>query len=165
MLVPVQHSDPETAADIELICPGFEDDKAVSFCIEAALGWAIATESFINLAWQSNPNTVHLDERKFRGTIDKIKYLCKTHKLDYGSFKWRGDLVNLFKLRDYLVHYKDPITYIGFSFAPKFQRDFSKENMAKYQISVASLMEVIGSKLEMDISFLAGDYELFYYDE
>ena len=165
LLVPVQHSDPDTAADIELMSPDWEDDKAVSLCIEATLGWAIATEAFINLVWQSNPSTSHLDERKFKGTIDKIKYLCKKNGLDYGSFRWRDDLVNLFKLRDYLVHYKDPITYIGFSFAPKFQRDFSKDNMEKYQSSVINLMKSIGSKLDMDISFITGNYELFYYDE
>uniref|UniRef100_UPI000AEA77E8 hypothetical protein n=1 Tax=Vibrio parahaemolyticus TaxID=670 RepID=UPI000AEA77E8 len=81
------------------------------------------------------------------------------------QLKWRDDLVELFKLRDYLVHYKDPITYIGFSFAPKYQRDFCRKNMERYQSSVMSLMEVLGGKLGMDISFLAGEFELFYYSE
>lgn len=37
--------------------------------------------------------------------------------------------------------------------------------MEKYQSSVMSLMEVLGGKLGMDISFLAGEFELFYYSE
>ncbi|HIF9214975.1 TPA: hypothetical protein ACX6QF_000431 [Photobacterium damselae] len=164
-LVSVRHSDPETAKDITLMSPAFDDEKTISLCIESVLGWAIATEAFVNLAWQNTPSTSGLDEKQFRGTVDKIKYLCKTNEINYGSLKWRDDLVELFKLRDYLVHYKDPITYIGFSFAPKYQRDFCSKNMGKYQSSVMSLMEVLGGKLGMDISFLAGEFELFYYSE
>lgn len=164
-LVSVKHSDPETAKDIILISPGFDDEKTISLCIEVVLGWAIATEAFVNLAWQNTSSTAGLEERKFKGTVDKIKYLCKTNEINYGSLKWRDDLVELFRLRDYLVHYKDPITYIGFSFAPKYQRDFCRQNMEKYQSSVMSLMEVLGGKLGMDVSFLAGEYELFYYSE
>ncbi|MEZ8065121.1 MULTISPECIES: hypothetical protein [Vibrio] len=164
-LVSVRHSDPETAKDITLMNPAFDDEKTISLCIESVLGWAIATEAFVNLAWQNTLSTSGLDEKQFRGTVDKIKYLCKTNEINYGSLKWRDDLVELFKLRDYLVHYKDPITYIGFSFAPKYQRDFCRENMERYQSSVMSLMEVLGGKLGMDISFLAGEFELFYYSE
>ncbi|EOW9310190.1 hypothetical protein ACN258_003593, partial [Vibrio cholerae] len=164
-LVSVRHSDPETAKDITLMSPAFDDEKTISLCIESVLGWAIATEAFVNLAWQNTLSTSGLDEKQFRGTVDKIKYLCKTNEINYGSLKWRDDLVELFKLRDYLVHYKDPITYIGFSFAPKYQRDFCRENMERYQSSVMSLMEVLGGKLGMDISFLAGESELFYYSE
>ncbi|PSV23507.1 hypothetical protein C0W44_01570 [Photobacterium leiognathi subsp. mandapamensis] len=164
-LVSVRHSDPETAKDITLMSPAFDDEKTISLCIESVLGWAIATEAFVNLAWQNTPSTSGLDEKQFRGTVDKIKYLCKTNEINYGSLKWRDDLVELFKLRDYLVHYKDLITYIGFSFAPKYQRDFCSKNMEKYQSSVMSLMEVLGGKLGMNISFLAGEFELFYYRE
>ncbi len=164
-LVSVRHSDPETAKDIMLMSPAFDDEKTISLCIESVLGWAIATEAFVNLAWQNTPSTSGLDEKQFRGTVDKIKYLCKTNEINYGSLKWRDDLVELFKLRDYLVHYKAPITYIGFSFAPKYQRDFCRKNMERYQSSVMSLMEVLGAKLGMDISFLAGEFELFYYSE
>lgn len=113
-LVSVRHSDPETAKDVTLMSPEFDDEKTISLCIESVLGWAIATEAFVNLAWQNTPSTSGLDEKQFRGTVDKIKYLCKTNEINYGSLKWRDDLVELFKLRDYLVHYKDPITYIGF---------------------------------------------------
>ncbi|MGF1713331.1 hypothetical protein L4D08_00260 [Photobacterium chitinilyticum] len=164
-LVAVSHSDPETAKDITLISPDFDDEKTISLCIEATLGWAISTEAFVNLAWQNSPSTVGLDEREFKGTVAKIKHLCKTNGLNYGSFKWRDHLVELFKLRDYLVHYKEPITYIGFSFAPKYQRDFCRQNMENYQLAVMSLMEELGRKLGMDISFLAGEYDLFYYSE
>jgi hypothetical protein len=165
LLIKVSHSDPKTAEDITLISPDFDDEKAISFCIEAVLGWAIATEAFINLAWQNNHSTTDLDEKKFKGTVEKVKHLCKTNGVHYGSLKWRDDLAGLFKLRDFLVHYKHPMTYIGFSFAPKYQRDFCRENMEKYQVAVTSLMEVLGSKLGMDTSFLAGDYDLFYYSE
>ncbi|MCG9778353.1 hypothetical protein [Photobacterium damselae] len=164
-LVSVRHSDPVTAKDIMLMSPAFDDEKTISLCIESVLGWAIATEAFVNLAWQNTPNTSGLEEKLFKSTVDKIKYLCKTNEINYGSLKWRDDLVDLFKLRDYLVHYKDPITYIGFSFAPKYQRDFCQKNMARYQLSVMSLMEVLGGKLGMDISFLTGEFELFYYSE
>ncbi|HGS5787507.1 TPA: hypothetical protein ACMDWQ_003506, partial [Vibrio cholerae] len=164
-LVSVRHSDPQTAKDITLISPGVDDEKTISLCIEAVLGWAIATEAFVNLAWQNTSSTAGLEERQFKGTVDKIKYLCNTNGINYGSLKWRDDLVELFKLRDYLVHYKDPITYIGFSFAPKYQRDFCRQNMEKYQSSVMNLMKVFGEKLGMDVSFLAGEYELFYYSE
>lgn len=164
-LVSVRHSDPVTAKDIMLMSPAFDDEKTISLCIESALGWAIATEAFVNLAWQNTPNTSGLEEKLFKSTVDKIKYLCKTNEINYGSLKWRDDLVDLFKLRDYLVHYKDPITYIGFSFAPKYQRDFCQKNMTRYQLSVMSLMEVLGGKLGMDISFLTGEFELFYYSE
>ncbi|MGF1831791.1 hypothetical protein L4D04_22100 [Photobacterium angustum] len=164
-LVSVRHSDPVTAKDIMLMSPTFDDEKTISLCIESVLGWAIATEAFVNLAWQNTPNTSGLEEKLFKSTVDKIKYLCKTNEINYGSLKWRDDLVDLFKLRDYLVHYKDPITYIGFSFAPKYQRDFCQKNMARYQLSVMSLMEVLGGKLGMDISFLTGEFELFYYSE
>lgn len=165
LLVSVKHSDPETAKDITLISPNFDDEKTISLCIEAVLGWAISTEAFVNFAWQNTSSTAGLKERQFKGSVEKIKYLFNTNGINYGSLKWRDDLVELFKLRDYLVHYKDPITYIGFSFAPKYQRDFCRQNMEKYKSAVMSLMEVFGGKLGMDVSFLAGEYELFYYSE
>ncbi|MFD1009509.1 hypothetical protein [Oceanisphaera ostreae] len=164
-LVSVKHSDPETAKDITLMSPAFDDEKTISLCIQAVLGWAIATEAFVNLAWQNTSSTAGLEEKEFKGTVEKIKYICKTNGINYGSLKWRDDLVELFKLRDYLVHYKDPITYIGFSFAPKYQLDFCRQNMERYQSSVMSLMEVLGGKLGMDVSFLTGEYDLLYYNE
>ncbi|WP_053057092.1 hypothetical protein [Vibrio parahaemolyticus] len=85
-LVSVRHSDPETAKDIMLMSPAFDDEKTISLCIESVLGWAIATEAFVNLAWQNTPSTSGLDEKQFRGTVDKIKHLCKTNEINYGSF-------------------------------------------------------------------------------
>ncbi len=164
-LVDVYDSVPETGASLILLAPRFDDEESISQCIQAVLGWAIATEAFINLIWQSSPETSDVDEREFRGTVSKLKHLCKTGLIEYGAMPWRDNLVELFKLRDYLVHYKDSITYIGFSFAPKFQRDFSKEYMDGYQSAVISLFELFGNKFDMDVSFLSGEYDLFFYDE
>ncbi|MBF4432876.1 hypothetical protein EA848_25530 [Vibrio anguillarum] len=85
--------------------------------------------------------------------------------INYGSLSWRASLSQLFELRNNLVHFKVPITYVGFSFAPKYQQDFSDTNMSKYQKSVISLINELGAKLNIDVSFTSGNYDLFYYDE
>ena len=163
--VEVSDSVPETGAALTILAPEFDDDKTISQCIQAVLGWSIATEAFINLVWQNCPDTAEIDERNFRGTVSKIKHLCKTVQIEYGAVSWRGNLVELFNLRDHLVHYKDSITYVGFSFAPKFQRDFSKEFMKGYQNAVICLFKMFGEFFNVDISFLNGEYDLFFYDE
>ncbi|WP_025557944.1 hypothetical protein [Vibrio parahaemolyticus] len=163
--VSVEDSVPETGADFYINAPGMHDDNTISLCIEAVLGWAISAEGFVNLAWQTCPHTKQIDERDYKTTIGKIKYLCKMNGINYGSLSWRDSLSQLFELRNNLVHFKVPITYVGFSFAPKYQQDFSDTNMLKYQKSVISLINELGTKLNMDISFTSGNYDLFYYDE
>lgn len=71
LLVSVKHSDPETAKDITLISPNFDDEKTISLCIEAVLGWAISTEAFVNLAWKNTSSTAGLKERQFKGSVEK----------------------------------------------------------------------------------------------
>ncbi|MCG9777200.1 hypothetical protein [Photobacterium damselae] len=163
--VSVRDSVPETGVDFYINAPDTHDDSTISLCIEAVLGWAISAEGFINLAWQTCPHTKQIDERDYKSTISKIKHLCKVNDINYGSLSWRDSLSQLFELRNSLVHFKVPITYVGFSFAPKYQQDFSDINMLRYQKSVISLINDLGKKLNMDVSFTSGNYELFYYDE
>ena len=155
-------SSPEDGAAFTINAPAIHDEDTISLCIEAVLGWAISTEAFVNLAWQTCPDTKGVNERKYK-TIEKVKFLCKVNGINYGTLPWRDNISELFNLRNSLVHYKTPITYVGFGFITKYQRDLSQGQMVKYQGAVTKLINELGGRLDMSVDFTSGDYELFYY--
>lgn len=162
-MVEVQDSVPETGEPYFFKGPGFEDDKTIALCIEAFLGWAVSFEALVNLAWNSHPVAKEKDERSYGSTIAKLKELYKLSGISYGEMSWRDGIKELFDMRNYLVHYKDPVVYIGFSFAAKFQHDFSEKNMQKIQDDVFSAIKEIGQIFCVESEIFGGDYDHLVY--
>lgn len=91
--------------------------------------------------------------------------LCKKNGVNLDKANFIADLKKLIIVRDELVHFKKPITYVGFTFAPQYQHDFSLENMNKYQDSVYSLIRFLSLNFDMNSEFLDGKYTFFYASE
>lgn len=162
-MVEVSDSVPESGEPYYFKGPGFEDDGTIALCIEAVLGWAISLEAFVNLVWNSHPIAKEEDEKSYGGTVAKIKKLYKLSGMSYGTMSWRGGVTELFDMRNYLVHYKEPVVYVGFSFAAKFQHDFSEKNMQKIQDCVFSAMKDIGEIFGIGSEFIDGNYDHLIY--
>lgn len=143
--------------------PSLEDDDTVALCIECIIEWAASLEAFVNLVWMKHEISSQEDERGYLSTIAKIKCLYKREKLLYGDAKWRDGIEKLFALRNYLMHYKESITYVGFSFATKFQHDFSERNMVKINNDVCLSIKEIGCFFDVDYSFIDGGYDHLVY--
>ncbi|MDI5891812.1 hypothetical protein [Halomonas rhizosphaerae] len=162
-MVEVPDSVPESGEPYLFKGPGFEDDETIALCIEAILGWAISFEAFVNLVWHAHPVTKEEDERNYRSTIAKLKRLYKFCRLSYGNSSWRAGIQDLFDMRNYLVHYKDPVVYIGFNFAAKFQHDFSENSMQRVQCDVLCALKEIGDLFGVEAGFVDGDYDHLVY--
>lgn len=162
-MVEVPDSAPESGESYYFKGPGLEDDETIALCIETFLGWAVSLEAFVNLVWNSHPIAKEENERSYGSTIAKIKRLYKLSGLPYGSAKWRDGIQDLFDMRNYLVHYKESVAYVGFSFAAKFQHDFSEENMRKTQCAVCCAIKEIGELLGVEVKFVDGDYDHLVY--
>lgn len=162
-MIDVPDSVPETGKPYFFKGPGFEDDETIALCIEAIIGWAVALEAFVNLTWTSHPKTKGINERSAGSTIDKLKKLYKAEGLSYGDLVWRCGIHDLFEMRNYLVHYKDLVVYVGFSFAAKFQHDFSEKNMHKIQEDVICALKDMSSVFHVDAGFVGGNYDHLVY--
>lgn len=162
-MIEVPDSVPESGERYFFKGPGFEDDETIALCIEAILGWAVSFEAFVNLAWISHPIANKESERSAGGTIKKLKKLYKLSGLQYGNASWRASIKNLFDMRDYLVHYKDSIVYVGFNFAAKFQHDFSEKSMQKIQHDILCAIKEIGEQFGIEVGLADGDYDHLVY--
>lgn len=162
-MVEVPDSVPESGETYFFKGPRFEDDETIALCIEAFLGWAVSFEAFVNLAWNSHPIAKEEDERSCGSTIAKLKKLYRISGLNYGSSSWRAGVQDLFDMRNYLVHYKDEVVYIGFSFAAKFQHDFSEKSMQKIQHDVLSAIKEVGELFGVEAGLIDGNYDHLVY--
>ena len=159
-------ADPITGESKNFYGPEFENEVILLSCIDCVLGWALAIESSINFVWITNINTQNIDEKSIRGgPIAKFKELCKKNGVNLDKANFIADLKKLIIVRDELVHFKKAITYVGFTFAPQYQHDFSLENMNKYQDSVYSLIRFLSLNFDMNSEFLDGKYTFFYASE
>ena len=159
-------ADPETGQSQSFYGPEFENEVVLLSCIDCVLGWALAVESFINFVWITNINTQDINERSIKGgPVAKFKELCRRNDVNLDRINFIADLKKLITVRDELVHFKKPITYVGFSFAPQYQHDFSLLNMEKYQKSVHSLIKFLGVTFNVNYAFLNGEYSFFYSSE
>jgi len=162
-MVDVPDSIPETGKLYYFEGPGLEDDETIALCIECIIEWAASLESFVNLVWLGNKISSQEEERNYSSTIAKIKRLYQIEDLLYGDSKWKSGVEKLFAMRNYLMHYKEAITYTGFSFATKFQHEFSKNNMIKIKRDIYLAIKEIGGYFNIDCGFVDGDYDHLIY--
>lgn len=162
-MVDVPDSVPETGKPYFFKGPGFEDDETIALCIETIIGWAVALEAFVNLTWASHPKTKDINERSSGNTIAKLKKLYKAEGFAYGDLVWRCSICDLFEMRNYLVHYKEKIDYVGFNFAAKFQHDLSERNMQKIQEGVVCALKDMSVVFNVDAGFVDGNYDHLVY--
>lgn len=162
----VPDSDPITGKSKNFVGPEFENEIVILACIDCVLGWAITLESVVNLVWITSKNTQEIDERSIRGgTIKKFEKLCELNKVKTDNIDFIEDLKKLINVRNGLVHFKEPVTYVGFTFAPKYQHEFSLKNMDTYQTSIHSLVKFLDQQFGMDSSYINGEYKFFYTTE
>jgi len=161
-MVEISDEKPETGEGIVFIGP--KGEKCVSQCVQAVVGWAICIESYVNLSWNSYEKTRTEPEKlKALSTYEKIKCILKYADIDLSDKYWLADIKELFLQRNHLVHYKETITYYGFTFAPKYQKDLSKSKLSRYRKAVEQAIMAIGSVAGIETKLLRGEYELFYY--
>lgn len=145
---------------------GPKDKESISHCVFALTGWAICLESFINLAWNTNEYTQDDEENlKKYNTLQKIKHLLKINDYELSRYNWISDIKRLFKERNDLLHYKDIIEYQAFTFATKYQKILSYENLKSFREAVFKCIEIIAQIDGLDTKLLNTEYELFTYDE
>ena len=163
-MVKIKDTIPETGKQIVFIGP--EEEECVSQCVQAIVGWAICLESYVNLSWNSFEKTKNNPEQIIKlNTYEKIKKIFRYANIDVSKINWLVDIKELFLQRNKLVHFKETITYYGFSFAPEYQKDLSKANLKKYRNALEKAIKKIGSITGLDTKLLRGKYELFFYDE
>lgn len=145
---------------------GPNDEESISHCIFALTSWAICLESFVNLAWNTNQYTQDDKENlKKYNTLQKIKHLLKINNHELSRYNWIADIKKLFKERNDLLHYKDIIEYQGFTFASKYQKTLSYENLKSFRKAVFKCIETIAQIDGLETKLLNTEYALFTYDE
>ncbi len=160
----IQDEIPETGEQVVFVGP--INEECISQCVQAIVGWAICIESFVNLSWNSYISTKNDTENLRRlSTYDKIKHIFKEANIDMGDKYWLADVKKLFSQRNKFVHFKETITYYGFSFAPEYQKDLSRKNLTTYRFALEQTIELLGTISGVDTKLLNAEYELFYYDE
>ncbi len=163
-MVEIEDAVPETGARFFFLGPDCE--QCISDSIFAVTGWAICLESYVNLAWNTDEKTRH-EFGKFRekNTLEKLKYILKGNAIDLSDKNWLADIKQLFKQRNDLVHFKKIIEYVGFGFAPEYQKNLSQENLKKYRNALEQAIKILSETVGLESRLLESDFELFYYDE
>jgi len=163
-MVEIQDEDPLTVEQLPFMGPN--DEQCISDCIFAVIGWAICLESYVNLAWNTDEKTKDkLNEFSRKNTSEKLKFILKENEIGLSDKNWLADIKQLFNERNNLVHFKEIIEYVGFSFAPKYQKDLSLENLTKYRRALEEAIKIVSDTVGLESRLLDGDFELFYYDE
>jgi len=164
----IHDEDPKTAKTFVYRSP--VTPKGISYAVQAVIGWAICFESHVNFAWNETiarkiPSP-ELNKTLLRqiNSIQKAKEILKFSNISLEDKTWIPGIKNLFELRNQLVHFKEPIEYVGFSFAPKFARDFKEENLNNIRTSLHDAIVDVSKAANIRFEFINGSYEPIHYD-
>jgi hypothetical protein len=160
----IEDQDPETAKGFTFLGP--KKKKSISNCVFAVTGWAICLESYVNLAWNTNETTQNKkDLFREKNTVEKLKYILKEDGIDLSDKNWLSGIKDLILARNNLVHFKEVIEWVGFSFAPKYQKDLSQENLQRYRDALEEAIRLLSTTAGVEARLLKGDYCLFTYED
>ena len=165
----ISDEDPATSETRTFRSP--TSDKGISSSVQAIVGWAICFESFINSAWNLSiankmpSSNLNKELMKKLSTIEKMKEILRQNNIALNDKSWISDLTSLFQLRNRLVHFKDTIEYVGFSFAPEFAKDFEENKLNTYRKALNDAIVEVGNAVDLRTEFLHGTYEIQTYEE
>lgn len=144
----VRDEDVETAKPFTFIAP--QTDDGLIAAVQAVIGWAVCLEALANLAWNQSKGT---DAPRNLSTVKKLIELTEGAQSDRN---WLEEIRQLFDLRNYLVHYKEVIEYVGFSFAPPYLKRFEKTKMERYRKALTAAALDLGAAAGVSVDFVKG---------
>lgn len=151
---------------------GPKDNEAVASCVVAIVGWAVAVESVINLAWNhlvtpQIPTKLGPTLLKQLRTMEKLDYLVKeVAPAEIARPQWQGKVAELFELRNRFVHFKEEVVYQGFEFAPPLARTLSHERLLSLREAAAEAVRYLSTKDDrLRTDYLDGKYVVAYDEE
>jgi hypothetical protein len=169
--------------DSSVVDDGYESfivptsDAAVASCALAIVGWAVATESFVNHIWNSfvapRIPTRTLREKLIRSLSapDKILEIItvgqdpQSHREGEAPPKpgWLKDIAELMDLRNHFVHFKGGMHYQGFGYVPPVVRDLNRARLDRLRTSLAAglrFLSTVTPENQFRVSFLDGEYQI-----
>lgn len=162
----VRDQDPASAETIIYRAP--DTDKGLKSAVQAVVGWAICLEAFVNLAWaqsvakQMPSSRLNEIAMKQLSTPEKIKEILRNGKVNLDDKSWLVDIKVLFELRNRLVHYKETIEYIGFSFAPPYLKHFEENRMRSYRGALREAVLAVGAIVTVRTDFIHGSFRVVH---
>ena len=160
----IKDEDPETNKEIIFLAP--DDEQTISDCVLAIVGWAVCLESYVNFVWKTDEEIKdNKDDFENKNTSEKLKYILKSKEIDLSDKNWLAGIQQLFLARNNLVHFKDIVKHQGFSFAPKYQKDLSLNNLEKYRSALKEAIKSLNHISGQESKLLNGKFEIFYYDD
>ena len=158
----VQDTDGEGTEDLSF--EGYNTENGLAFAAIAVVGWAIGVEAFVNLVWNKTmasafpSKSLSAFSQRALGVSEKAKETLKFFGEECGDFAWWSDLKTLFSTRNALVHFKDEVSYQGFSFAAPIQKMLRRERCLSMRKAAVSLIRVLGEHTGERYGFVDGDY-------
>ena len=160
----IEDLDENTGKEFTFLGP--KSKKCIYNCVFAVTGWAICLESYVNLSWNLNEKTKNQEELfRRKNTYEKLKHILRENDIDLSNKNWLSDIKQLILARNNLVHFKEVIEYVGFSYAPKYQKDLSKENLSRYRNALEQAIIYLSKVAGIEARLLNGKYKLFTYEE
>lgn len=160
----VKHTGDTGSEDLSF--EGYPTDPGLACVAVAVVGWAVAVEGFVNLAWNRTiapqlPGT-EIPDRLLKqfSTPEKLREILRHFECDLATLEWWPGVKRLFELRNMLVHYKQPVAYQGRGYAPAIAQTLTVEAVTKARESAVSAIRLTGELCKLRTSFLDGDYEI-----
>jgi hypothetical protein len=167
-MIEIHDEEPKTAQEFTYRAP--TTPIGISNAVQAVIGWAICFEAHVNFAWNETiaekiPSP-KLNKSLLRqlSSLEKAKEILKFANESLENKTWISGIKDLFELRNQLVHFKEPIQYTGFSFAPKFARDFKEEKLKRIRASLHDAVIDLSKAANIRFEFINGSYEPIHYD-
>lgn len=144
----VRDEDVESAKRFTFIAP--VTDEGLIAAVQTVIGWAVCLEALANLAWNQSKGE---NAPRHLSSVEKLVKLTKGIESDK---TWLQEIRQLFELRNYLVHYKEVIEYVGFSFAPPYLKRFEKTKMDRYREALTAAVLDLGAAAGVPVDFVKG---------
>ena len=158
-----QAEDPVTMDPVEVP----RDEQGLKHAIMAVLGWAMGIESFVNLVWNgalaSTLPTTRVAKQVVRSlsTQEKLRALVEVAGSwpEVGSPEWWGGMNQLISVRNRFAHYKEEVSWQGFSMEPALAYDLAPAILKQYRAACADAIRLLAQAfpaLDLETEFLDG---------
>ena len=159
----VRHEDAVTCKDLSF--RGYPKAEGLAHASIAVVSYATALEAFVNLVWNSQmlnklpKGKIQEMVMKQLSTPEKAKELFKASEINLGERNWWTSVVEMYRVRNRLVHFREQIVYQGFSFASPTAIMLSAESVSNFRASTQKCIALLGEIAEIETPFLDGTFE------